>query len=512
MQRIRTGQPKRMNRIRSISMSCLVALAAGSVTGCRETEDALTAHARPVATVSGQDLSTRALGRLMAEAPIPDSMLTTEIAEQIARLWADYVTLATIYMEPDSTRTIDFAPLLDDGRYYASLAVQRYRDSIVAANSDPTEEEVREYFETNRPFTRLDLRRIVIPVPADASEEVRDSLFAEASELRDRLAGGADFVEVARARSSDPPGQRGIVLSFQGREDLPLVAHGPLFQMRPGEISPVFATGEAMLIYRVEQVRTPEYSEARDLTLEWMVEERTEAAQVQTADSLLSAAQRAVTDGAPEAALEIASQVGMAEGTIPGSTALVRYVGGALTAEDLRSLFRVRMDLRNRFAAASEAEVEEYLLELAADEVLVQAAEAGGFGPTPEEREELQELMADRLAEIATQYNITRKLVTGPDYRIGLASESLIRGVMAARRGVPWLTDYRYVLDPAYPATIYERGAETAARLAQDLRTAAAAPAPASEPEPEDGAATPVEDDGAAEAVGHETPDTEHDD
>ena len=185
------GYTKRMKRNNTIQLLAVLLLTSLSVS-CREVDDALTAHSRPAASVAGVDLGTHSLGRIMAQSPIPDSGLNADIAGQIAQLWADYVILASIYAQPDTTHTIDFVPLLEEGRYFANLAVERYRDSVLNQNSDPTEEEIRAYFDTQKPFTRLDLRRIVIPVPAGASEEVRDSLYEAASVLRERLAGGAD--------------------------------------------------------------------------------------------------------------------------------------------------------------------------------------------------------------------------------------------------------------------------------------------------------------------------------
>ena len=73
--------------------------------------------------------------------------------------------------------------------------------------------------------------------------------------------------------------------------------------------------------------------------------------------------------------------------------------------------------------------------------------------------------MAAQLAAIATQYDISHSLVT---------SESFIQKVLLVQKPVPWLSEFRYVLDPDYPATIYERGAETASRLALDLRDSTA--------------------------------------
>lgn len=456
------------------------------IAACSAAEDALTAHSRPAATAVGHSLSTGALGRMMAESPIPDSALDTEVASQVAQLWADYVTLATIYRQPDSTQSLDFTSLLDEGRYFAALAVQRFRDSILSLNSEPTEAEVREYFETRQPFTRLDLRRIALQVPLDASEATRDSLYAEASALRERLAGGSDFVEAARAHSDEAPEERGRVLAYQGHESVPPVADSALFAMRPGEISPVFATPDAMVIYRVEQRRVPEFEAARQMTFDRMVEERAAASQVQTLDSLLSAGQRSIPEDAPAAAISIASRSDMADGTISGSAPLALFVGGAISADDLRTLFRVRPDLRQRFAVATEDESYDFLMELAADEVLVRAAEEGGFGAGESERTQLEEALAAQMSSIGGRYNLSHGMVTDPDFNLDLASESFVRAVLAAQRPVPWLSEYRYVLGD-FPSRIDDQGAETAARLARDLREIEASDAAATEKENGDG-------------------------
>jgi hypothetical protein len=160
----------------------------------------------------------------------------------------------------------------------------------------------------------------------------------------------------------------------------------------------------------------------------------------------------------------------MAEGSIAGSAPLARYVDGTLTADDLRTLLRVRPDLRQRFAAASEDQAYDFLMELAADEVLVRAAEASGYGAGEEEREQLQEALASQMSKIAGRYNLSHRMVADPAFDLQLASESFLRAVLQAQRPVPWLSEYRYVLDPDFPSRIDDQGAETAARLARDLR------------------------------------------
>jgi hypothetical protein len=247
------------------------------------------------------------------------------------------------------------------------------------------------------------------------------------------------------------------------------VADSALFAMRPGEISPVFATPDAMVIYRVEQRRVPEFDAAREMTFQRMVEERAEASQTRTLDSLLAAGQRSIPEDAPTAAISIASRSDMAEGTISGSAPLARFVDGVLTAADLRTLFRVRPDLRQRFAAATEDEAYDFLMELAADEVLVRAAESGGFAAGETQRVQLSEALAAQMSSIGGRYNLSHRMVTDPAFDLDLASESFLRAVLAAQKPVPWLSEYRYVLGD-FPSRIDDQGADTAARLARDLR------------------------------------------
>ncbi len=455
-------------------------LAAGVIlAGCSNVETALTSHSRPAARAVGNSLSTDALGRIIAESPVPDSALEADAAIQVARLWADYVILARIYERPDTTLSVDFSTLLEEGQYLATLTVQKLQDSVLSLSSRPSEEEVREYFETRQPFTRLDLRRIVIPVPAGADEAIRDSLYEEAIALRERLAGGADFVEVSREWSSEPP----RVLQFQGHESIPPIADSALFAMRPGEISPVFSTGDAMLIYRLEQRRAPDFETAREQTMQRMVDERGAQNQSRTLDSLLAASQPSVPDDAPESAIRIARRADMARGSISPSAGLARYEGGSVTADEYRRLLSFRPDLRNRFASASEDEAYGMLLELAVDEVLLRAAEDWGLGPSQEEREELELAFAERLASIATRYRLEHKRVVDPAFDLDSASKDFLRIILQAQEPVPWLSEFRHVLDAEYPSSVDESGSETAARLARDLRQIdSRSPVAASEP------------------------------
>jgi len=219
--------------------------------GCGAFGDALTSHAQPAATAAGYTLDQEDLGHLMANSPVPDSALTPYWAGEFARLWADFVVLSALYEDPDTTRSLDYTRLMEDARHLSAIAVMRYRNTVVMAGIEPSDEEMREYFEVQQPYARLDVRRLVLSVPSDGGSSVRDSLLTEVRSIRERLVGGADFVTVARERSDEPAQARGQILAYQGHDDFPPAADSVVFTLQPGEISPAIATENEILLYRV---------------------------------------------------------------------------------------------------------------------------------------------------------------------------------------------------------------------------------------------------------------------
>lgn len=443
-----------------------------STSACTDAIDALTSHARPVATVGGETFGTDELATMLAESSLPDSALTAHWAARIGRLWADYVSLALLYQSPDTTSALDYDPLLEDARYYPALAVQRYRDSVILAGLDPTDEEVREYYEETQPLTRLDVRRIRLGIPPDASEAVRDSLLAEAEGLRDRVASGADFIEVARTASDEPAAARGQVLSYQGHSDFHPAADSVVFELRPGEVSPVIVAEDEIVFYRIERRRSPEFESVEEMVRRNFEHLRREQKLQQAADSLLTNSRRVVADGAADAARLVATSDDMGAGRVAGSLRLVRYDGGAFTVSELRELLAARPDLQRLFSEedTEDADIEVYLYHLAGDEILVRVASESGIELTDEARAELRSGVAEQLAAIAGRMDLSHRLVTDPAYDVARESRRFVNIVLDRRAPVPQPTEFRAALDQRYPSRVSERSAEAAARLAREQR------------------------------------------
>jgi hypothetical protein len=418
----------------------------------------------------------------MATSPIPDSAINEFWAGQFARLWADFVVLSTLYRDPDTTRSVDYTRLMEDGRHLAAIAVMRYRDSVVMAGVEPTEEELRAYFEVRQPYTRLDVRRVAIEVPEAASPATRDSLVAAAGTLRDRLVGGADFVAVARETSREPAQARGQVLAYQGHDDFPAAADSVVFGLQPGEISPVIVAEDEILIYRIEERRAPDYETSRDQLFRLMVREREETRQRESLEAALGGARRAVLQGAPDLAIQVAGDPSLAAGSIADGMKLVTWEGGDFTVGELRRLFLVRDDMRQVFEEATRDEVHDYLMRLARDEILIAEAARSGATASEEEREALAVALADQLGHIAARLGLTSELVANPRFNVDEQGYYFLQGVMARSRAVPWLGEFRVVLDPMFPVRVDESGVRSAARHAAELRSAGiATPAPGEE-------------------------------
>jgi hypothetical protein len=131
--------------------------------------------------------------------------------------------------------------------------------------------------------------------------------------------------------------------------------------------------------------------------------------------------------------------------------------------------------MQRRFAGQEDdEEIALFLYELAGDEVMINAAAASGVEIPPDARAELREGIGRQLAAIARRLRVSHVLATNPLFDIRAESHRFIRGVLTQAQPVPWLTEFRIVLDPVYPSRVDEHSAEAAARIAREHRAGGA--------------------------------------
>jgi hypothetical protein len=406
---------------------------------------------------------------------MPDSALTEYWAIQFAQIWGEYVALAEVYVAPDSTQSLDYDRLLEDRRYLAALTVNRFRDSVVLGGIDYSEEKVREYYQRVQPFTRLDVRRIVIEFPADANQTTLDSLLALGEQVRNELVGGANFRDVARRVSSEPAQLRGELRSYQGHSDFPAVADSVLFAMSPGQISPLIELDDGIHLYVVEARRAPTFEQASDQVFEQYQAVQESLRITMAVDSLVGSARRTVLRQAVRYFRAIISSPDMAIDRIPDQAQLVRWEGGNLTAGELRRLLRVRDDLVRLFLDSTDEELEGYLLRLAEDEILIAVSVGSGIEIGEAERARLSQGLASQLSRIAVNYGMSHVLVTHPQFDVRTESVAFLSRVLARAARFPRVGEYRVILDTRYPIVTNDRAGALVARQARELRRAVSA-------------------------------------
>ena len=150
-------------------------------------------------------------------------------------------------------------------------------DQITANISDPTEEEIRTHFEAHageyRRPDRAQARHILLRVESDRAEdgEVAKSRLLG---IRDQIANGAEFADMAAAHSYCPSGkQSGGSLGWFSRGMMVPEFDEAVFALKPGELSEVICTKIGYhLIQKIAEEKGGDaaFADARDKVREFL--------------------------------------------------------------------------------------------------------------------------------------------------------------------------------------------------------------------------------------------------
>jgi len=117
------------------------------------------------------------------------------------------------------------------------------------------EEDLRKIYQENLKDyidpLEVKVQQIFLPVPERATGEQSEQTRKEAETLLERIRGGEDFAQLARAHSRGPEASEGGVLGFFKEKELVPELEGPAFALKKGEVSGLIQGRDGYHILRV---------------------------------------------------------------------------------------------------------------------------------------------------------------------------------------------------------------------------------------------------------------------
>jgi hypothetical protein len=366
---------------------------AAVLAACAPAREAMEGHKDAVARVEGYTLSVEHAAEILAVADENLAPPRPEVVDPLTDLWIGYTILASEYARPDTFAGVDMTPLTQFGM--DQEIVWGLRQDVILAKVEPTDEELRELYEQEQPYTLVETHQILIQVPETAAEAEVDSLRQLAESLRERAIAGEDFADLARTYSQDPASAtQGGYLGWVGRGRLVPELDAVILELPPGSISePVRST----LGYHIVKVTGREKPDFEEIEQEYrldVMERYIGGSERAYIDSLFNAAKVRLAPGAVTLVRQMVYAPRL-ERITPAEreTVLARYRGGKLTFGEWAD-FVIRRSPNSRRAFSSDsATVVDLLRELVRNELLAKAARDMGYT--------VPEIKADSILQLA---------------------------------------------------------------------------------------------------------------
>ncbi len=172
-------------------------------------------------------------------------------------------------LEQQKIDEVAFREQLKEGRR-VDLLIQEAVKSVC----DPTEDEIKKYYEEHKEDFQKGERVLAqhILVSPDGTEETsKDAARQKMADIKERVAGGADFSDEAAAHSMCPSGKEGGSLGWFGRGMMVPEFDEAVFDMSVGDVSDVVETQFGFhLIYKTDHESASEasYDDCREKVLD----------------------------------------------------------------------------------------------------------------------------------------------------------------------------------------------------------------------------------------------------
>jgi peptidyl-prolyl cis-trans isomerase C len=334
-------------------------------------------------------------------APVETLPNDPEVVRALADFWTDYTLLALALHGEGGLERVDLSSITEPQEKQS--LVLRLRDEVIDDDIDVSDADVEALWESERPGEEVRARHILLLFPPDATQAQRDSVQAQAEDLRRRLVGGADFAQLARDFSEDPgSAQRGGDLDYFPRGVMVPPFEEAAFSTPPGTLSEIVESQFGLHIIRVEDLRSPTLDEMRDEIREMLRQDRVLSAESTFVADTEAAANVRVEDGATGLMREVAEAGGEPLPRRTGQRVLARFEGGSFTAADFQEFLASQPPgILGQVEGASDQELRGLLDNLVRSEVLVAEARRLGIEPDREETTRIVEGIQEQFRQVA---------------------------------------------------------------------------------------------------------------
>jgi hypothetical protein len=421
----------RKSRLPGLAGLLLVA----TLVSCMAMQEGMEGQKNAVARVEGRTLTIEHAAELLSVADESLVPARPDVIDPIADLWIGYTILATELASSDTFSNVDISIIT---RFAVEQeSVWQLREDVILSKIEPEEDELRQIYEREQPYTEVQLQHILIRIPDNPEPAQVDSVRTIAEGLRERALAGESFEELARTYSQDPTSaaEGGSMGGWIGRTMLVDELDSFVFNMEPGTISETVRSTFGYHIVRITDRREPDYEEIREDYKANVMERYVGDQERIYIDSLFKAANARIASGAIELVREMAYEPRL-ERLSPAerATILVSYRGGALTLGEWAE-FVIRRSPDSRRAFSDDPPVVEQLLhELVRNKLLVKAANERGYDVPDTTADSLRMVANRELFSVAAVSGLRREPLINGEVTIDEAVDQILVELLTRQR------------------------------------------------------------------------------
>ncbi|HSH45855.1 MAG TPA: peptidylprolyl isomerase, partial [Longimicrobiales bacterium] len=353
------------------------------------------------------------------------------------------------------------------------------------------------------PALRVRARHILLEFPDGAAAEERDSVRAQAEELRSRILEGEDFAELAQEYSADPgSARRGGDLGWFGAGQMVQPFEEAAFALQPGEVSEVVESPFGLHIIRVDERESPSFEEVGPDFRQQAVARRQQESLDAYVEGLVEPAGVEVEQGAVDIARDLARRPSERLAGRAASRRLVTWDDGAVTAgEFLTVIQRFPPQQRAALATMPEQQVESMLETMATNELVLADAEARGIREDPAQRDSVTTVLREQFVSLTRDAGLTSPPQEGETRQeaIDRRVRTLLQGILSGQQGMLPLGALPFSLRQRADWQIHERNFPVVVDRLEERRSSGSQPAAPSfpttpQPSPDTAAAGAAQD------------------